>query len=240
LLSIEIGSDTVEIRSDFVVIVSLDQLVERVSGKGRAPNRRVVSACEEALRTGSKLLEPRVISDRFDVTDVTKDSVVLSSGDSFRSLHLATLMTGTSQMVISVKTIGPGVEAMASGLAGTDMVLSFALDAFGSLAVSTLGRMSALDLESRLTGMASTVSMAPGQLDWSVAEQALVFRLLRPESIGVTLTPSMMMTPVKSTSSVFGVGDPAVVHKGSVACEKCPRRGTCPSRITQKALAMEH
>lgn len=69
--------------------------------------------------------------------------------------------------------------------------------------------------------------MNPGSLeDWPISEQAGVFALLGDtvSSIGLELTPSYLMLPVKSVS---GITFP--VEEDFASCQLCPREG-CPNR----------
>jgi len=70
--------------------------------------------------------------------------------------------------------------------------------------------------------------MSPGSLpDWPLQEQRQLFALLGSpeEAIGVRLTPSLIMVPLKSVS---GIWFPTEVDFAS--CQLCPREN-CPGRI---------
>ncbi len=82
-------------------------------------------------------------------------------------------------------------------------------------------------LENTLEKGQSTSSVSPGSLiDWPVLEQKKLFQLYYggAEKIGVTLTPSFLMQPVKSVSGIRYVSD-YDFHN----CDLCQRED-CPSR----------
>jgi hypothetical protein len=76
-------------------------------------------------------------------------------------------------------------------------------------------------------GLAKAARMSPGSLpDWPLQEQQVLFELLGDTrmSIGVTLSESMLMTPIKSVSGIFFDND-----EGFASCRLCPRE-ICPGR----------
>jgi hypothetical protein len=208
----------------------MDQLLLRLGYRDRKPNDRTLASCREAMDIGHSLVEPRSVHMVVDVEGVEGDTVRLEGGATLQGAHLAKLLGCAEQAVLTCNTIGPAVERKAETLLRDDAVTSYALDVYGSIAVSQLGRAMRQALVKALTGAAATgvtVSMAPGQLDWSVRDQSVFFSILHPEAIGVTLTSSSMMRPRKSTTSAFAVGDPARVELGRPACDHCPKQATC-------------
>jgi hypothetical protein len=76
-------------------------------------------------------------------------------------------------------------------------------------------------------GLVKTARMSPGSLpDWPIQEQRALFELLgdTQNSIGVTLSESMLMMPLKSVSGIFFHNDEAFA-----SCQLCPRE-SCPGR----------
>jgi hypothetical protein len=70
-------------------------------------------------------------------------------------------------------------------------------------------------------------SMSPGSLqDWPLEQQEQIFRLLQggADRIGVRLTESMLMVPIKSLSGLFFSSETTFV-----SCQLCSR-ADCPRR----------
>ncbi len=213
--------------TDWTVPVTLDRLLGRLEPGRRLPSPRVRAVGEKAMEIGASLLDPKSVHGDYAVESVSGRVVRLEGGFSFHSDHLARLVRDADRLVVMCRTIGPAVETTVSSLLDDDPALAYALDVYGTIAQTELGRVMYQRLSGRFPGWRATVPLAPGQLDWSVQDQAVVFELLSPERIGVTLSPSYMMTPVKSTTGVFGVGHPARLERGTSPCEICPRRDTC-------------
>lgn len=74
---------------------------------------------------------------------------------------------------------------------------------------------------------------SPGYGDWDLQEQKKVFAILKCDKIGLTLTASGMMAPVKSVTAIIGINhqSPACTgetkskkHCGDCASHDCPYR----------------
>ncbi|HDL03760.1 MAG TPA: hypothetical protein ENH25_06475 [candidate division Zixibacteria bacterium] len=73
---------------------------------------------------------------------------------------------------------------------------------------------------------------SPGYCGWHISGQRKLFEYLEPENIGISLTNSYMMRPLKSISGVMLVG-PANIHKFDITypfCDQCIDKG-CRARI---------
>jgi hypothetical protein len=77
--------------------------------------------------------------------------------------------------------------------------------------------------------------MNPGSLeDWPLSQQSPLFDLLGsiPEAVGVSLSPHMLLYPLKSVTGIQYAGGEHFVN-----CSLCPRQN-CPSRRTDYDQAL--
>lgn len=73
---------------------------------------------------------------------------------------------------------------------------------------------------------------SPGYCGWHISGQKTLFEYLEPEDIGIGLTDSFMMQPIKSISGVM-ISGPARIHDFDMHypfCDQCIDKG-CRSRI---------
>jgi hypothetical protein len=82
------------------------------------------------------------------------------------------------------------------------------LDVMGSIAASkAIDRMSDdLEVEVSRSEWHVSESYSPGYCDWDVAEQQKLFSFFPPGFLGITLSSSSLMSPVKSVSGIIGIG----------------------------------
>lgn len=114
---------------------------------------------------------------------------------------------GASYIALSIVSIGYELEERSAKLeAAGHVTQSLVLDAWGS--AFTEGAVMAIDHtiteESRILGCSRKKRRSPGFYPWLLDSQKNLFTILPAETIKVSLTKNMMMTPRKSVS--FGVG----------------------------------
>ncbi len=74
--------------------------------------------------------------------------------------------------------------------------------------------------------MKGTIPLSPGMVGWPVEDgQTQIFSILDGQEIGVSLSPSFMMSPRKSLTMLIGFGE-AILSQGST-CDYCSLRETC-------------
>ncbi|MBL7136373.1 MAG: hypothetical protein ISS81_07265 [Candidatus Marinimicrobia bacterium] len=119
-------------------------------------------------------------------------------------------LTELYPMFLYVVTIGPQLDEEVKRLSahGGDIYHAFVLNGIGAGAADVV----AYDLQKYISKEYLKSSnervlhrMSPGYKDWHLVDQEIIFKILKPEiSIGVTLTSSNLMIPIKSTSGVMG------------------------------------
>ncbi len=115
-----------------------------------------------------------------------------------------------SPMFLYVVTIGPHLDEEVKRLSahGGDIYHAYILNGIGAGVADVV----AYDLQKYLekeyleTNSKKVLHrMSPGYMDWHLVDQKIIFKILQPEiDIGVTLTSSDFMIPIKSTSGVMG------------------------------------
>lgn len=158
------------------------------------------------------------------------DSVV---GDVFpRTPHLA----------LFAATLGADTSrAIAAGFESHDFALASMLDAVASdsadRAADVLERRyeSALRQDGRLTEDGAALRYSPGYCGWHTSGQKRLFGYLEPETIGITLTESCLMQPLKSVSGVILAG-PREIHRFSPDYSFCRHCETHECRERLRAL----
>lgn len=142
-------------------------------------------------------------------------------------------------LALFVVTLGQGLgDALARLFAAEDFALAYTLDAMASVAADRAAEVAEKRFESdlRARGWAApdgaALRYSPGYCGWDVTGQRRLFATLRPDRIGVTLTDSCLMQPLKSVSGVLIAG-PKTIHRFPPTydfCDRCETR-TCRSRL---------
>lgn len=152
------------------------------------------------------------------------DDYVVIEGEKFTSRVMAVNFEKAHKVFPFIATCGAELENWSRSI--NDMLEQYWADQIKEL--SLFSAIEGLNVHMRdnfLSG--ETSAMNPGSLeDWPIKEQAGIFRLLgdTKKSIGVELTDSYLMLPVKSVSGIV------FPREGSFeSCQLCPRE-KCPGR----------
>ncbi len=146
-------------------------------------------------------------------------------------------------VALFVATIGSGVERLSRGwLRRSGVVRGLVADALGSELAESVALRCQQDVRAwaRQRGMDITPRYSPGYCGMDVRQQRVLFDQVPARRIGVHLTPSFLMTPVKSVSGLIGLAPAGLVQPEEYPCSRCDhphcmqrrarldvRRGTC-------------
>lgn len=144
-------------------------------------------------------------------------------GVAFRSQVMDVNLHGVSRVFAYVATCGAELDTVDTG---NDPLAEYWLDAIRLQAVGHAMRYVAEQVTARYR-LGKTARMNPGSLpDWPISEQPRLFSLIGDVTgrIGVQLTPSFLMRPLKSVSGIL-----FETAKDYENCMLCPRED-CPNR----------
>ena len=187
------------------------------------PDTKMAGELSEMLARALPTARPRAAF-RVTTVDSMGDAHVLIMGVRFDSKVLRVNLTDAKIVYPFVATCGPELEEWARSITGT-------LHAFWADTIMLLALGSAMTaLETHLkdkVGTAQLSCMNPGSLeDWPLSQQRPLFDLLGSvtETLGVRLSPHMLLYPLKSVTGIQYVGGEHFVN-----CSLCPRQN-CPTR----------
>jgi hypothetical protein len=232
------GSQTsqMNIKRDWIIDFDEDQFIE-VQGEGftrllKGLNRR--DEWKAALAEAHRLIQPAAVWDSFAIREMHHEKLLLASGVSIGGGPVTTVVAGATDLIVAVCTIGPDVERRAGALQRSNkMFQAMMLSDLGSWAVDSLRQKLCQWLmeDSAHRGLRVSASLSPGESEWSVKDQSTIFSLIDSSSIGVSLSPSLVMSPIKSLSLIMGTGAQSMGVEGSSNCDFCTLRDRCNFRI---------
>lgn len=132
----------------------------------------------------------------------------------------ADFLSGCGGVILSVTTLGAGVDMRIKRLSRTDMARSAVFDSCASAYLE----FKSDEFESTL-GDNLTSRFCPGYGGSGVEDLKYIFELLNPEKIGVTLNENFFMLPSKTMAGVIGIG-----KKKAKDCGDCVMIGHCGYR----------
>jgi len=174
-----------------------------------------------------------------EVTGEAFATVFEGEGKNAPESPVADIFPRAEHLALFAVTLGEPIGvALRECFAAGDFALAYMLDALASVGADRLAELAEQRYAARLrqhgwaTPDGAALRYSPGYCGWDVSGQRKLFAFLEPEAIGLTLTESCLMQPLKSVSGVFIAG-PKAIHRFRPAydfCDDCEDR-TCRERL---------
>ena len=194
------------------------------------PDAGSLEAIEPVAAALEEALTPRFTFAAFPVQHTPDGEALLGSGLVLPGEMAKTMLRECSDAVLLLCTLGAGFEARLRAASARDMAQAAMLDACGSAYVEAGCFDAEKAIAARFPGKFLTDRFSPGYGDLPLELQpALCAALDSQRRLGVTVTESLLMVPMKTVSAVIGLADtpqPARVR----GCQFCARRETCTFR----------
>lgn len=222
------------VRRDWALDYDVDDVIRSQSADPasiRARRPKLVALSERALEDGRGLIEPLVLMRWLPVTTTRHNRVTLADGSHLTGPLIAEHLGGAQDVVVMLCTIGDKLEARSLAESETNLSYGFALDAVGSAAVYSLSAAACnqVEHEAMAAGLQTSLPLSPGMEGWGVDRgQREVFSIIDSAEVGVSLSPTLEMRPLKSVTVIVGVGVD-IASKGTI-CDYCALRDTCRQR----------
>lgn len=199
---------------------SREDLWDAMGYRGSVPDERVREMSERLIdrlvpSARLKYMYRMVDAERLPDRRVSFDGVVFSPGG-----IICSYLDGMTRACVFVATAGREFDGMLRELAAEeDIVADYIADSIGTvlaeLAVSRLGS------ELEKTGNLS-LPYSPGYCGWDILEQQILFPMFPAEPCGIKLSDSSLMTPEKSISGFFAMGED--LTRQPYHCEICQNK----------------
>ena len=187
---------------------------------------------ERAYRTFELLegfIRPRRVWGRFSVLADDR-GIRLDEAVRIESGSLARLMAHSRECWVMAVTLGPEVDRRILLAQKRDMLDGMALDACASVRADVLCDEVEGEIFRELReGEHPTMRFSPGYGDAPLTASADLIALLdATRRIGLAMTRSYMMTPIKSVTALIGISDQN--EDRTRDCSRCSARPDCPYR----------
>ena len=194
------------------------------------PDAGSLEALEPVAAALEEALTPRFTFAAFPVRHTPEGEALLGSGLVLPGKMAKTMLRECSDAVLLLCTLGAGFDSRLRAVTARDMAQAAMLDACGSAYVEAGCFDAEQAIAARFPEKFLTDRFSPGYGDLPLALQPKLCAALDSQRrLGVTVTESLLMVPMKTVSAVIGLADapqPARVR----GCQFCARRETCEYR----------
>lgn len=205
-------------------------------GRGAKVRTQIKSRITELLASvkNGHLLEPAVAYEHYPVTGMSPDRVSLEGNKAIQGALLPATFPEAKELSVLVATIGPKLEAQVTTLSKSGSTLrGVILDGIGTAAIDMLVpealRIIAAEVSPRGYEISSPVH--PGMPGFPITEQGNLLGLVKSQEIGVSLSPSGILVPLKSVAMVIGIGPKMTRWTQAEICARCSLSKTCHYKI---------
>lgn len=193
-------------------------------------NSTVQEVTENMRAQAQKLIKAQCIYELVPVKIMGTNQILLDGR--FTLPCVDKFFQGATHAAVGVTTAGPNLEEEVTRLFNTGEALEgVVLDAYGTTAVDEVRGLVRKEIFAKVSadGMTIGYNVSPGSHKVPMEGQKAIFSLVDSGTIGVRLTDSFLMSPVKSSSFIVPVGQNLAMPFESfcTTCDYCSGRTTC-------------
>lgn len=186
---------------------------------------RIAALVDEATAMYLVAAEPRALVAA--ISHEAFDTVFRGEGHNAPETPIESVAPRAQALALFVATVGGRVTDRIQELfAENEPALAAMLDSVASAAADRLTALLAvrdrIEDGDAVDRGSVVLGYSPGYCGWHVSGQEALFAALRPETIGIRLNASFLMTPLKSVSGVLVAG-PAAIHRLEASYPFCAR-----------------
>ncbi len=201
------------------------------------PSPIVKTVAGNAISEFARLAQPVGVLSEVSIEKFA--AIFKGEGDNEPETPLAGIFPDADRLALFAVTLGAPITAEITRLfAANDFAAAAMLDAAASEGADLAAEWVETSFRRRwkancsLSENMGTLRFSPGYCGWHISGQKALFSLLKPDDIGITLTDSCLMQPLKSVSGVIVAGAKKIFEFEDAYpfCTDCGTR-TCRDRI---------
>jgi cobalamin-dependent methionine synthase I len=178
------------------------------NGSGAPLNAKTAKKITFWTRCLERLVRPELVYSIHPLVQVGNSTFSLPKGIEFISAKMAGAFRNCDFVLCFAATLGPKIQAEIDRLTGnSNLADACIVDAIGSVGAEQIVERFHRHMERnmRRNGRSVSLRFSPGYCDWSLEEQAKLFKVIETRRIGIDLSDSYLMIPSKSVSGMFGI-----------------------------------
>ena len=202
----------------------------RYLGVRGAPDPPLLSQLSAAADRLARAAPPRWVWRAYPLAFGPEGPALEGAGLALPGEMAARMLGGCAQAAVLICTLGAAFEALLRAEQARGMARAALLDACGSAWVEAGCDGAQAEISARFPGLHPTDRFSPGYGDLPLDLQGDICAVLdASRRLGLTVTESLLLNPVKSVTAVIGVSDRPQMARVR-GCDYCQMRERCPLR----------
>lgn len=157
----------------------------------------------ESIDNVQKILQPKYaisyINKKIENNKIIIEDFIIESNDIIKLLEKSEVICGF------VATVGHAIDIKIDLLQKQDKALAYIYDSIGSVAIEQLVNNINDEIKKSNSGSTLTRRFSVGYGDWKIENQKPFLAWLGADKIGITLSDTFQMSPMKSVSAIMGL-----------------------------------
>jgi len=184
-------------------------------------NSKVNNVLDECIHVAKKC-SPTIIYRKSKV-NIADNKLILNKKYSFNSNNLVEKFKNCDQVITSVMTAGRETEELIKEYSQIGALEGYIMDTVASYIIEKLSEEFWNETRKKYNknGKNITNCVSPGNNDFPLSEQKVIFNYLQPNKIGVSISDSYVIEPIKSLSLLIGVGEEITQAQKAHDCNDC-------------------
>lgn len=221
--------------------VDFQRLLSAIGGDRKIPE--IWDEAQWACLTVEQLAKPKAIVGIFQIDRLGTDTITISSEDISEPVKLEIgkrgvgLLEGATCVQVNFVTLSMKMQYQNDDLLKQDnMLKQYLLDTALILVLYHAGQIVNQHAEKIAAEKSWGVSrrLSPGDLcAWALGGQCVLGKLLPVEQIGIEIKTNGLLYPLKSASSLIGIGPGLTDNRVGTICQWCGNQKTCPIKLSK-------
>lgn len=199
------------------------------------PANGTIDELLELLSKDANAIRGGYIIKEIDSLQIREGKLVVEGLTLDVGVQIAGYLRKTTHVALFLCTAGDVFTSLSKNYNGKgDYLEAYIADAIGSLTVeNAMDKIQDHLAESLLEdGLKISNRYSPGYCNWALVGQQELFELIGENPVGITLSSSSLMNPIKSVSGIIGIG--TEVRKRDYGCEICNNKTCIYRKILNK------
>ncbi|WP_411679794.1 ASKHA domain-containing protein [Clostridium thailandense] len=218
------------------LIIEEKEIARLLGYKDCQPGEEIIEAIREEIKACRNYLNPVVYYEKINIKSIENSKVILENGISLSGEFISRKLKECKYIISAVTTLGREIdERIKEGFDGDDYLRGMIMDNIGIAALTYVDKLFWISMVGNIEGsnIGITEKLSPGDKEWQLEEQKKLFQCIDKNFTKVKLTESLLMTPIKSTSGIFGFGENIGITKSEHLCSECKLK-SCSYRMDKK------
>jgi uncharacterized 2Fe-2S/4Fe-4S cluster protein (DUF4445 family) len=222
-----------KIERHFDIAIEVKEILRLLGYKNKGPDDNILESVTDEIKKCHEYLNPALAYEKINIKEKKEDRVLLENSIVFQGKYIASKLKDCQYVVVAVSTLGKKIdEIIKSSFDSGDYLRGMIVGIIGSTAIEYMNKAFWKSMIGYIkdSDIGITSRMSPGSGGWDVSEQSKIFQCVDAAPIGITLTDSNMMIPLKSTSTVYGFGKGIGITRAEHICSECSMKN-CAYRM---------